>query len=295
MAPSEHARRWRWRFSLCVAAVLGAAVVVMPAIASSEGGPIEAGGGPPYYEWSPMSVTVNAGGQVTIKDPSGSIEHGVKWNVVPATPSCTGVPGASSGQPSFAKSWSGTCTFSQPGEYTFYCTVHGPSMSGKVIVKPNGETTITSTSTSTPTYPAPPTPAGGGPGYESGTPSTGLGASALLAGSSSTAVKVAANQHGHAVRGSVAVAPAGEGARLEVDLFARSAVVASAGHSTLVRVGRLVVAHAHAGSVRFSVALSRKARNALARRRHLAVTVHVTLQSGSAKPITVTRTVLLRP
>jgi hypothetical protein len=51
----------------------------------------------------------------------------------------------------------------------------------------------------------------------------------------------------------------------------------------------------HAGPVRFSVALSSRARNALGRRRRLAVTVHVTLRSGTAKPITVTRAVLLRP
>jgi plastocyanin len=280
---------------MCVAAVLGAALVVMPALASSEGGPIEAGGSPPYYEWSPMSVSVSSGGQVTIKNPSGSVEHGVKWNVVPAAPSCTGVPGASSGQPNSAKNWSGTCTFAKPGEYTFYCTVHGPYMSGKVTVKPNGETTVTPTSTSAPTTPPP--PGGGITPYETGTPNAGSSGSALalLAGSASKAVKVAASQRGHAVHGSVAIAPAGEGARLEVDLLARSSVLTTAARRGLVRIGRLVLAHVHAGSVSFSVPLSRTARKALARRRHLAVTVRLTLQSASAKPVTLTRTVLLRP
>jgi plastocyanin len=115
---------------LCLAALL--AVVVMPALASSQGATIEAKGSGPF-EWSPNSVNVGESGSVTIKNPSASIPHGVKWNVVPVTPSCTGVPGTA-GEPSSGTSWSGTCTFSKPGEYTFYCTVHGPSMSGKVIV-----------------------------------------------------------------------------------------------------------------------------------------------------------------
>lgn len=295
MAPSEHPRRWRRWFLLCLAAVLGAALVVMPALASSEGGPIEAGGGPPYYEWQPMSVSVSSGGQVTLKNPSTSTEHGVHWNTGPATPSCSGVPLAGSAKPS-GTNWSGTCTFSTPGEYTFYCTVHGAPMSGRVIVSAAGTTTTTSTSTSTPTGPPTTTGTTSYPGYEPGAPiATGGGAVALLAGTPSKAVKVAANQRGHAVHGSVAISPAGAGAHLEVDLLARSAGLASAGHGALVRIGRLVVSHVVAGAVRFSVALSRNARAALARRRRLAVTVRMTLRSASATPLTVTRTVLLRP
>jgi plastocyanin len=299
MARGEHPRRWRRWLSLCVAAVLGAAVVVMPALASSEGGPIQAGGSPPYYEWSPMSVSVNSGGQVTIKDLT-SVEHGVHWTSA-LVPTCSGVPGASVGQPSFGKNWTGTCTFAKAGEYTFYCTVHGPPMSGKVVVNAAGETTVTTTATSTPGYP-PPAPGGGGgnpssPGHEAGSPQPPNTPSALtlLAGSASNAVKVAATQHGRAVHGSVAIAPAGEGGRLEVDLFARSGVLAGAGHGALQRIGRIVLAHVHAGAVRFSVPLSRQARRALARRHRLSVTVQVKLQSASATPITISRSVLLHP
>jgi plastocyanin len=279
---------------LALAGVLGAAVVVMPALASSEGA-IEAKGTGPY-EWSPMSVSVQANGAVSFSNPT-TTAHGIEWVKKPAEPHCTaGVPVGTTPAASNTK-WTGSCTFAAAGEYVFYCTVHGPYMSGKVIVSPNGETTVTSTpTTSTPGYPPPPTTPPY-PGYETPAPqpSASGGAAALLAGSASTAVKVAGSQHGHVVHGSVAIAPAGQGARLEVDLFARSAVLASAGHNALARIGRLVVAHVHAGSVHFSVALSRAARNALGRRRRLAVTVHVTLQSGSVKPIKLTRSVLLRP
>ena len=299
MAPSEHARRWRRWLLLCLAGVLGAAVVVMPALASSEGGPIEAGGGPPYYAWSPMSVEAKVGGTVSFSNSSG-VYHGIEWRSPPSEPHCTaGVPVGTTSAAS-GTSWSGSCTFSKAGEYVFWCTVHRQYMSGKVIVKPNGETTtVTSTSTSTPTYPPPTTPGGGGgnpptPGYETSAPTAGS-APALLAGNASSAVKVPASQHGHAVHGSVAISPAGDGASLEVDLFARSAGLASAGHSTLVPIGRFVVAHVHAGSVRFSVALTRKARKALARHRRLTVTLRLTLHSTGAKAITLTRTVLLRP
>jgi plastocyanin len=294
MAPSEQRRRWRRWFLFCLAAVLGAAVVVMPALASSEGGPIEAKTvvSGYSYAWSPMQASIGAGAAVTFKN-STSVEHGVEWISPPSTPSCTGVPGASAGQPRAGASWSGSCTFAKAGEYTFYCTVHGAAMSGKVIVSPNGETTVTPTGTSTSTYP-PPTTEGGSTPYPAGAPGAG-NLLALLAGSAANAVKVAARQRGHAVHGSVAIATAGEGARLEVDLLAHSAVLASAGHGALVRVGRLVMSHVHAGAVTFSVSISQKARKELASHRRLAVTVHITLQSASATPITLTRSVVLRP
>jgi plastocyanin len=115
---------------ICFTAVL--AIIALPTLASAQGATIEAKGSGPF-EWSPNSVSVGEGASVAIKNPSAGIPHGVQWNVVPVTPSCTGVPGTA-GEPSSGTSWSGTCTFSKPGEYTFYCTVHGPSMSGRVIV-----------------------------------------------------------------------------------------------------------------------------------------------------------------
>lgn len=294
MAPSEQRKPWRRWFLFCLAAVLGAAVVVMPALASSEGANVEARGTGPY-EWFPASVSVQANGAVGFANPTATA-HGIEWVKAPVAPHCSnGVPVGTTPGASGTK-WSGSCTFAVAGEYVFYCTVHGPYMSGKVIVSPNGETTVTSTGTSTSTYPSPTTGEAGSTPYPAGAPSAGAGNPlALLAGSAANAVKVAARQRGHEVRGSVAIASAGEGARLEVDLLAHSAVPASGGQRALVRVGRLVVSHVHAGAVRFSVSISHKARKELASHGRLAVTVHITLQSASATPITLTRSMVLRP
>lgn len=243
-----------------------------------------------------MQVSVQANGSVTIANPT-AVRHGVEWVSAPAEPHCTGVPVGTSPAAS-AATWSGSCTFSKAGEYVFYCTVHGPSMTGRIVVSAAGETTTTNPPTTTT---SPPTATTGGgsspssPGYESAAPPPRYVAPAtsLLASSASSAVKIAASQRGDAVRGSVAVSPAGAGSRLEVVLLARSAAIAGAGHSAAVTVGRVIVGSVHAGSVSFAVPLSRTARKALARHRRLPVSVRVTLRSPGANELTVTRSVLL--
>src|SRR5438552_276641 len=279
---------------LFLAGALGAAAVVLPSIAQSETAPaVEAkGGSGPYgeqhFEWSPMAVSANAGGVVTIKNPSTVVAHGVYWSEVPQTPTCSGVPGASSGS-SFGTNWSGTCTLPRPGVYHFFCTVHGPSMSGTVTVNAAGETTTT-------TSPSPPTgsevaPTQQGPvSYGHG---SGAGASPL-AGSASGAVRLASSQHGRSVRGSLDISPAGAGGRLEVDLLARSAVLASAGHSAQVRVGRLVRLHVRAGRVSFAVALTARAREALRRHGRLPMTARLLISAPTGASVTIARKLLMR-
>jgi plastocyanin len=140
----------RERFLFPLAALLGAAAVVLPAVASSEASPTIAavnypGGG--YYEshaWSPVAATVAAGGTVTLKNESATVPHGVRWVNPPATPACTGVPVGTAPQSS-ATGWSGTCTFTAPGTYTFYCTVHGAEMTGTITVTAGGATGATGT------------------------------------------------------------------------------------------------------------------------------------------------------
>jgi plastocyanin len=307
MARGER-KGWRRRLLLSLAGLLGAAVVVLPAIASSEGATVEAKGAGPY-EWSPMKVTVSAGGVLTIKSLSANTNaaHGVKWSTGnPETPSCSGVPGASAGQPSFAAGWNGTCTFLKPGTYNFDCTLHGTAMSGSITVTAGGGTTGTSTgtttttsSTTTPTYPPPTTGTTGTPGAGTegggyGPPtSSGSGAGSSPPASLTKAIKLASSQHGSAVHGSLTVPVASAGARLEVDLLAPAAVLASAGHHAQVRVGTLVIAHLHSGAVGFSVGLSRRARNALRRRKHLTVTVRITLQIPGGSRLAASRSVTL--
>jgi plastocyanin len=120
---------------LALAAVLGALAAVLPPLASSETTPtVEAVNVGLYtHYWSPSQVSVAAGGLVSLSNPT-TVAHGVEWVGGPAKPACSGeVPVGSTPAASGTK-WSGTCTFSEAGTYTFYCTVHGPEMTGTVTV-----------------------------------------------------------------------------------------------------------------------------------------------------------------
>jgi hypothetical protein len=96
------------------------------------------------------------------------------------------------------------------------------------------------------------------------------------------------------VHGSLDVSSAGAGGRLEVQLLAARASLASAAHSSRVRVGRLVRTPLSAGSDPFTVSLDAEARRALRARGHLALTVKVLLTSAGGSTATITRSVILR-
>jgi plastocyanin len=158
---------------------LGTSAAVLPALASSETTPaVEAvGTGPGYYgesyAWSPTQTTLAAGGTVRFSTGNTAAPHGIVWTSS-AKPTCaSNVP---VGENNAAEHWSGTCTFSQPGTYTFHCSVHA-EMTGTITVTAAGTTTTTATTpatmvpspapipTNTTTTPAPTTPkptAGGG-------------------------------------------------------------------------------------------------------------------------------------
>ncbi len=130
-------------------ALLGIAMMVLPAIPSSATSPetIEAENKPgsglygeEAHAWHPSQVTVSSGGVVKFSNPYGNHAHGLKFTggSAGATPSCTGIPVAA-GEPTGAISWQGECTFSQPGTYTFICTVHPSEMKGTITVKNVGE------------------------------------------------------------------------------------------------------------------------------------------------------------
>jgi plastocyanin len=246
-------------------ALVGLAIVVAPAIAASETSPsIEAVNKPgsgiyaeEHHAWSPEAVAVTAGGTVTIRN-TGAVAHGVHWVGGPGTPNCSGVPVGTEPSASGVH-WSGTCTFGQAGTYVFYCTVHGPEMTGRITVSAAG---------------APlPTPS-------------------LLVGSASEAVKLAHSQRGGAVRGAINVSQVGAGARLEVDLLAKRASLSATRQSGLVRVGRLVRASLQPGIAAFKVALDATARRALAHRR-LTLVVRIVVTPASGSVVTITRSVVL--
>jgi len=287
--------RLRRYLLVILTATLAAWVVLLPTVAGSETSPaIEAVNGTGIYSehrWSPSQATVSAGGVVTISNPT-AVEHGVEWVGGPETPSCSaGIPVGTTPLARAAK-WSGTCAFAKAGVYMFYCTVHGPEMTGTVTVNANGSTTISApamTSAGSPTS----TPAASGeplPASTSGTPGS---SGSPLAGSARAALRLAGEQHGESVHGSLAVSQAGAGGRLELDLLAASSSLKLSSHATRVRVGRLVHPSLRAGSVPFTVALDTTARRALRRRGHLSLTVRIVLTPAHGSAVRITRTVLL--
>ena len=285
---------------LGAAGVLGAAVVVLPAMAVEANPSIQAQNieeGPiTKHRWTPPQASIEAGGTVTLSNPS-TTPHGVEWVSTPGgvKPDCTGVPVGTTAAASGTK-WSGSCSFANAGVYTFYCTVHGPEMTGTVTVAANGVTTTTMTtgsSTETQSGSTPGAPAGA-PGSGAGAPTAGSGSpGSLLSGSASSALKLAATQHGHSVKGSVAVSRAGAGGALAVTLLARSAALASAGHKQ-VQVGRTVRSSVPAGTVAFTVMLNAKAKRALGLHGRLALSVKLVLTSTHGPSVTLTRAVVVR-
>ena len=128
-------------------ALLGIAMMVLPAIPSSATSPetVEAENKPgsgPYGEathaWHPSQVTVSSGGAVKFSNPYPTTYHGLKFTGGPAgaPPSCKGIPAAASTETGAFK-WEGECTFGKPGIYTFICTVHPSEMKGTITVNKN--------------------------------------------------------------------------------------------------------------------------------------------------------------
>jgi plastocyanin len=270
---------------LLAAAALGAAVAVVPAVASSESSPTVSG--LESIMWSPAEVTVMSGGTVTFQNTSESVPHGVVWEAGnPEIPVCSGVP-IDRG----ATNWKGSCTFTKPGTYKYYCYVHGMAMSGTIEV--SSPSTTTTPTTTTPTT----TPGSGAttppPTVSMGEAGSGQMSPSPLVASPAQAIEFARTQHGKSVRGSLRISQAGVGARLEVDLLASGASLAKAGHPTQVRVGRLVRSSLQAGSTSFAVPLNAKGRAALRRQRRLLLTVKITLTPVHAMAVTATRIVLV--
>jgi hypothetical protein len=97
------------------------------------------------------------------------------------------------------------------------------------------------------------------------------------------------------VHGSLDISQAGVGDRLEVDLLASSATLATAKHAVRVRVGRLVRGSVPAGRQSFAVTLNARAKRALQRHHRLAPTVKITLTPSHGEATTLTRSVVEHP
>jgi plastocyanin len=136
---SSHGRR------LCLVGALTFALAMLPAVANSEPLTVEAVNEGIYtHSWAHGQQTVLSGESVTFANAT-EVSHGVEWRsaVKPVCEEGAGkVPVGNTPAVSGTK-WSGKCTFSQPGTYTFYCTVHGAAMSGTITVTNPGEPTVT--------------------------------------------------------------------------------------------------------------------------------------------------------
>ena len=266
---------------LALAALLGAAVAVLPALAAAPAEvKLEVNENCVEANWpcwalpgsgakpSPASkVTIATGGEVKFTD-NASTPATVSWTG--SAPACSGIPASATTK------WAGSCKFEQPGTYKFESPTlfnGGPSLNYtkyEVVV----ESTAGGTTTTAPTTP-------GEPGH--GSPVEG-GAGAL---------KLAASQRGATVRGSLKVSQAGSGGRLEVALFAARASLAGYHHVAPVRVGRLVRSSVRPGTVSFSVPLSVRGKTALRAHRRLRLTVKIGVTAPQASATTVTRVVIL--
>jgi hypothetical protein len=291
--------RLRKRLLLPFIALLGATVAVLPALAASSEAKLEVNENCNYPDWPcwtsssgakppPATVTTIAqGGVITFVDKTG-VAANLAWTGT--APTCSAAVPVS---PAPAKTdWEGTCTFEAPGRYMLESNTLWPSYRNYEIVVQAPGTTGTGTGAGTTTGS---TTTGSGSPTQAGE-STGAGTplASLLAGSESSAVTLGASEHGASVHGSVDVAQGGAGGRLEVELLAARASLASTGHSAQVQVGRAVRASLRTGTVTFTVALDTRARHALRAHRRLALSVRIVLVPAHGAAATITRHVVLR-
>ena len=280
--------RLRKRY-LLLAAVLGSAVAVLPALAASSAVKLEVNENcvePNWPCWATpgsnqpaFNTTVASGGTVTFVDRKTAAN--IAWTG--AAPTCEPSVPVAPAPP--RTGWEGKCTFETPGIYKFESstmfkekTIYTNIDYTKYEIVVEGSTATTGTTgppttTTTTTSPAP--------------------SESPLAGSPSQAVKIAKSQRGKFAKGSIDLSGAAAGDRLEVDLLARSASLATARHGTRVRVGRYVRNSLSAGKLTFSVKLSAKAQRAIRRHHRLALTVEIVLTPAGGKALIVARSVTL--
>jgi plastocyanin len=255
----EAGRRLRRRLLLLALLTLGVSQVATVGLADEP--TVEPAETPSGFAWKPASVTSMPGGSVAFRNPGKVVPHGVHWTGGSEKPSCSGVP-----VDEFGTSWSGTCSFAQPGTYTFVCTVHPEEMRGTITVS-SGES------------PAPPPPDPGQPPASAEIPLV-------------EALQLARRQHGGTVRGAITVSSAAVGGRLVVELRAPRAALGGPGNGT-VRIGVLRRPLAGSGRLPFAVHLQPAADQALARRGRLSLIANATVRSPGGVAETMTRRVKL--
>ncbi|MGA7704233.1 MAG: hypothetical protein WB998_04990 [Solirubrobacteraceae bacterium] len=281
--------RLRTLLLFALAALLGAAMAVLPALAAS---PSEAKlevnencVDPDWPCWAtpgssqPASkVTIASGGSIAFVDSKTAAN--IAWTS--AAPTCESAVPVAPASPKTG--WEGKCTFATPGTYNFESSTlfnDGVDNYTKYEIVVEASTTTPSTSTG-----------GGGSTPSTTTSSPAPGGETPMESPLSGAPRISSSQGGSTVKGSLEISKAGTGDRLEVDLIATTASLAKLRHATQV-VGRFVSASVSAGQRSFSVKLNTKARRALKRHRHLALKVKITLTPFYGEATSVTRSVTL--
>jgi hypothetical protein len=281
-----------------LAPLIGAAISVPPALAAPSEAKLEVNENCVEADWpcwaTPGSsqpafqTTIASGGAVMF------VDHGEKANLAwtGTAPACEpSVPVAPAAP---MTGWEGKCTFATPGTYKFESSTlfnggddgpYGNENYTKYEVLVEGSATTT-----------PPTGTTGEGGSKGGSTPGGTSSGPTPAGESPTGSPLSgtptihSSQRGSTVNGSLQIAKAGVGDRLEVDLLATTASLAKASQTTQV-VGRFESASVSAGQHSFSVKLNAKARKALKRHHRLVLKVKITLTPVHGEVTSITRSV----
>ncbi len=325
--------RLRTLLLFALAGLMGAAVAVLPALATGTSAPsavnLEVAEHCYFEKWPCWNVkgndpadirqiqpfTIAQGGKISFEDKEASYPTDVLWKGV--APSCTPEVPSTPETP-----WSSTCTFANAGEYEFESqdlfNEDGFNYTKyKVIVeKPGGGTTTGTTSTTTTTTTSPPTTTTTSSTTTMSTPTTPTAMTSTQPSGGGTApattpgsmemppppgeshplatLALANAQHGDAVHGTVQIPAVDGGARLEVELLAQGASLAKVKRGGSSRVGRFVRSSAPAGTVSFTVSLDAQAKRALRHHHKLALTVKIVLTPKHGTAMTLTRSLVLR-
>jgi plastocyanin len=271
---------------LLAVALFGAAIAVLPGLATANNPTVTAG---PNLSYNPASVTIAPGAMVDFSE-AGTYKHDVHFTG-PEPWSCTGSTtqigpsGSDSTLPTVSNSsWTGTCTFTQAGTYTFKCDLHNFTGTIYVGTSPPTTTGTTTTTTTTGTTPTTTTPGYPSPTVTGSTP-TPSGPTGGNAAASS--LQLPAVQHGTTVKGTVTIASGGSD--FEADLLGSTSQLA---RSTVV--GKTVKHGVGAGTLHFRVTLNKRGRAALKRHRRLALKLVVTVRGPGGARSSLSRSITLR-
>lgn len=240
----------------------------------------------------PPDVTITAGATVNFSyvGTAGTRRHSVNFTAAQPT-SCTLTEGTPSTgpqppmpNPATKDHWAGYCTFATAGEYAFNCAIHD-NMTGSVkVVEPVVEPPP-------PAAPPPPPPVVVAPPPPPPPPPAAVSPSSSIDRPAASRLTVALRQRGVLVRGTVRVRNAGS--RLLARALASRGKLVGGASTAEAEIGRLTRASVGPGTVRFSVRLGARGRQALRRRGRLLIRLRMTIDPPAGATYKASRLVIL--